>query len=222
MPDLGSVDTRDLTSQVLGRLRDALMTNVIPPGDHLVEADIAEQMGVSRAPVREAIRVLDQEGLVEYFPYRGAIAVGMSEAELDVCYELRATIEAHALVPLMGSFPHERVAAMERIIGDMERLTDTEVLTSLDVDFHRHIVEASGYHFLLRRWENLSGIMRVRVLQSITRPGPLTDFFRDDLAHSHQEILDAILQGDLSAAQQVVRDHILSVFPMMRSVGDQA
>ena len=221
LPDLGSVETRDLTSQVVVRLRDALMTNAIPPGEHLVESDIAHQMGVSRAPVREAIRVLDQEGLVKYFPYRGAIAVGLSAEELDACYELRATIEAHSLVPLVGALDDDVARSLEGLISKMDQVNDVELLTAFDVDFHRLLVEASGYHFLLRRWENLSGMIRLRLLQSLEHLGEWTDVFRSGVAHSHQVILDSIRAGDLEEAQGIMRRHILSVAPVMRSVADQ-
>lgn len=222
LPDLGGVDSRDLTTQVLARLRQALISNAIPPGEHLVESDIAAQMGVSRAPVREAIRMLDQEGLVEYFPYRGAVSVGMSESELDVCYELRATIESHAGEQLTGTAGEDIVAALEELVDRMEddRDREAEHLIALDVDFHRLLVESAGHHFLLRRWENLNGIMRVRILQSLERPGELSAFFRQDFAHSHREILEAIRQDSPTRTQAVIREHILSVAPMMRSQGN--
>src|SRR5688500_1498911 len=79
--NLQRIQPRVLRQEVLTALRTAILANEITAGSRLLEADVAEQMGVSRAPVREAIRHLEQEGLVEIFPHRGAVVVGLPEAE---------------------------------------------------------------------------------------------------------------------------------------------
>ena len=87
---------RVLRQEVLSALRTAILAREIKAGSRLLEAEVAARMGVSRAPVREAIRQLEQEGLVEFFPHRGAVVVGLPDAEIDAIYELRAMIEGRA------------------------------------------------------------------------------------------------------------------------------
>src|ERR687894_3249082 len=94
---LPRVQARVLRQEVLDALRSGILANEIHPGSRLLEVDVANQMGVSRAPVREAIRQLEQEGLVEFFPHRGAVVVGLPEDEIDAIYEMRALIEATAM-----------------------------------------------------------------------------------------------------------------------------
>ena len=94
---LPRVHPRVLRQEVLEALRSAILNNRIKPGSRLLEAEVATRMGVSRAPVREAIRQLEQEGLVEFFPHRGAVVIGLPEDEIDAIYELRAQIEGRAI-----------------------------------------------------------------------------------------------------------------------------
>src|SRR5918998_1914266 len=84
------VAPRVLRHDVLDVVRTAILQGQLKPGDRLLEADIASQMGVSRAPVREAVRQLEQEGLVEFLPHRGSTVVGVPDEEIDAIYEMRA------------------------------------------------------------------------------------------------------------------------------------
>ena len=113
--NLQRIQPRVLRQEVLTALRTAILANEITAGSRLLEADVAEQMGVSRAPVREAIRHLEQEGLVEIFPHRGAVVVGLPEAEIDAIYELRAVIEGRATAASVGVVGEAELARLEAL-----------------------------------------------------------------------------------------------------------
>jgi len=94
---LPKIQGRVLRQEVCDALRQAILAGDLPQGSRVLEAQVASSLGVSRAPVREALRQLVQEGLIEFYPHRGAVVVGLPDDEIDVIYQLRATIDAEAI-----------------------------------------------------------------------------------------------------------------------------
>jgi len=117
---LPRVHARVLRQEVLDAIRSGILANRIKPGSRLLEAEVAARMGVSRAPVREAIRQLEQEGIVEFFPHRGAVVIGLPEDEIDAIYELRALIEARAIERACATATDADLTRLEGLIVDME------------------------------------------------------------------------------------------------------
>ena len=93
---LPPVERRVLRQDILLGLRSGILSGEIPPGTRLLEIPLATELGVSRGPVREALRQLEQEGLVEFFPHRGAVVVGVGESEIETIYVIRALLEERA------------------------------------------------------------------------------------------------------------------------------
>jgi DNA-binding GntR family transcriptional regulator len=223
--NLPRIRPRVLRQEVLAALRAAILANEIPSGSRLLEAEIAARMGVSRAPVREAIRHLEQEGLVEFFPHRGAVVVGLPEAEIDAIYELRAIIEARAMAAVAGKIDDEDIATLERLIDEMRTvLPDKDVGAVADVDlrFHGLIVEWSGLTLLRHIWASLDGLVRVRSYQALDRPGKAARYFLRNAASSHDVLVDAIRSGDPERAAEAARQHVLEVPAMLAGIGDSA
>jgi len=221
---LPQVTVRGLSQQVVEALRDAIIKEELEPGHHLVESDIAQQMGVSRGPVREAIRLLDQEGLVELFRHRGAVVVGMSEAELDATYEMRATIEAFAFSRAAEIATAEDLARLEEILTNIAQFQHDRSITELveaDVMFHALVMKISGYGFLKRRWDALDGIIRVRTMQALERPGDIAERFLETSVDSHRALFDVVASGDSKAAADAARHHIREATGLRRIGGLQ-
>jgi DNA-binding GntR family transcriptional regulator len=215
---LPRVHARVLRQDVLEALRTGILTNRIRPGARLLEVDVATQMGVSRAPVREAIRQLEQEGLVEFFPHRGAVVIGLPEDEIDAIYQLRALIEEQAIARVSQHAAAESVATLDELVARMERALatrDTESLAELDLTFHQAIVELSGFSLLRHIWSSLDGLVRLRSYQTLDRPGRAAEYFLADSATSHAQLVEAIRRGDPVAASAAIRAHILEV-PSLR------
>jgi DNA-binding GntR family transcriptional regulator len=216
---LPKLKQRVLSQQVLIALRSAILEGRLPPGHHLVEADVAEQMDISRAPVREAIKRLDQEGLVEFFPHRGSVVVGMSEDEIDAIYELRAAIEARAIAQACERITNEDLSRMRALLTTMAEQVDRGAIdgaTGSDLTFHRTIVEASGYTVLKRLWDSLDGIVRVRSMQALERPGAVSRYFLRNSVASHDALLRALTDRDVRRATRLAREHILEVASHIR------
>jgi DNA-binding GntR family transcriptional regulator len=199
-------------------LRKMILEGDLPPGHRLVEMDLAGQMGVSRAPVREAIRRLEQDGLVEIFPNRGAVVVGIAEDEMGAIYETRAAIEAQAFTRARELITPEQLAELERLVatmGEHVRRGATAEVIDADLAFHRLVLEASGYAVLRRVWDSLDGIMRVRMMQALERNAPSSRYFLDATVSSHTKLLEALRDGQPSRAAELAREHLLGVAARM-------
>ncbi len=219
--NLRRIQPRVLRTEVLEALRVAILAGDIPAGSRLLEADVAERMGVSRAPVREAIRHLEQEGLVEIFPHRGAVVVGLPEAEIDAIYELRAVIELRATASAISVVGDEEIGQLEALIDEMSGAIKTRQIDSIaeiDLRFHGLIVEWSGMTLLRHIWSSLDGLVRVRSYQALDRPGATAQYFRKNAAASHTAIVDALRAGDAEAAADVARQHVLEVPTMLAGI----
>lgn len=213
-PQFPTLDTRVLRQGVRGALRAAILNGRLKPGDRIIEADIAAQMGVSRAPVREAVRQLEQEGLVEFFPHRGATVVGVPEEEIDAIYGLRALIEEQAIRRACHLATDEDLVALGGLFKKIETAVNSEnvdAVAEADLQFHAAILRISGYRLLRHMWEGMDGLVRVRSYQAFLRRGPVGQYFRRTAASDHKPILDALRARDPERAGLAVRKHILNV-----------
>lgn len=216
--NLQRIQPRILRQEVLTALRTAILAKEISAGSRILEADVAEQMGVSRAPVREAIRHLEQEGLIEIFPHRGAVVVGVPEAEIDAIYELRAVIESRATAAAINVVGEPELARLEGLIDQMGaaiKVHELEAIADFDLQFHGLIVEWSGMTLLRHIWSGLDGLVRVRSYQALDRPGETARYFLRNAGPSHKVLVAALRGGDREAAALLARQHVLEVPSML-------
>ena len=220
---LPRLEPRVLRQEVLGALRGAILNGEIAPGSRLLEAEVAARMGVSRAPVREAMRQLEQEGLVESAAHRGAVVTGLPDDEVEAIYELRALIETKAIERVCRTATTEQLASLDALVWEMgaalER-RDIPELAELDLRFHRRLIELSGFTLLRHIWTSLDGLVRVKSYQAVERPGPSSAYFLDASASSHERLVDAIRSRDAALAMARIREHILEVPARLREADD--
>jgi len=174
--------------------------------------------------VREALRLLEQDGLVHSFPRRGAIVVTMPEDEIEAFSALRAEIEARAFARAAERITDEDIKRLAEILHDLRAALDAgdeEAITAADLRFHRGVLELSGYTHLRRVWSALEGPLRLRVLQfaegSRSSGMPMRDV---DERYSHAVLLDALKRRDAAAAATAARGHVLDVQESVRALSD--
>lgn len=200
---------RALRNEVYDALRKALVTGVLQSGQRVNEAKIARQMQISRAPIREAIRQLEQEGLLVSVPRRGTFVVSLSEADVAEVYTLRADIESRAVRRALPLLTPQHFEALEQLLEQMRRAAAESSLPELlaaDIEFHRTIVETTNWPRLLRIWESLHP--QTLTLYTVST---LTDWTPHDHAQRHDPLLTALRSGDEDVAANAMRDHILEV-----------
>lgn len=195
-----------LEEYVASKLREAILKGYLKPGEKLDQNEIAELLGVSRSPVRDALRKLAAEGLVQIHPYRGAIVAELSPEELEEIYLLRRVLEGLAARLAVPQIDEERLAALEEILRAMDETEDTDTWIDLNYRFHHMIYEAAKRPRLLALIDNLRNIVAPYIRQYISTPE-----YRQSAQASHRQILEACRRRDPVAAQRETEEHLQAV-----------
>ncbi len=202
---LGAVDRSTLRERCLAALRSAITTGRIASGAHLSEIPLAETLGVSRATVREALRHLQQDGLI-VAGRRGMLRVRtLDEGGIRELYEVRAALEGSAAETLATRA--DRTAATAALGDAISRLEDAEgdlpAQVEADLGFHVTLCELAGNATLLRLWRSLEGAIRVTIMHA----GPGRALHNMSAAR-HRPIAASIARGDAEAARDTIRRHM--------------
>lgn len=197
---------KPLRDVVFENLRTAILEGNLKAGQRLMEVQLAEQLGVSRTPIREAIRKLELEGLVVMLPRKGAYVANMSFKDLIDVLEIRATLEGLAASLAAERRNDEDVIKLEKVAKEFEegvRNADIEVVLKKDVEFHENIFLMANnkklYHLITSLWEQ---VHRFRVMYVSNNEASLS------LVDEHKRILDAIKNGDCELAKKYATEHI--------------
>lgn len=199
-----------LRYKVFKHIKAQIINGHYKVGDGLIESKMAEELGVSRTPIREAIRLLELEGLVETIPNKGAIVLGISPKDVQDIYSIRCLVEG-----LAARWAAERISdlekkEMQKIIDLMDfyaQKGDTDELAELDNRFHQIIYEASGSKILNITLGNLHQYVQLARLESLKRPNRL-----DRTIAEHHEILNAFLESDPEKAEKAVTSHVQNAY----------
>ena len=201
---LPSLDRSTLRERALDALRAAITGGQYRPGDHLGEVELAGHLGVSRGTVREALRHLQQEGLV-VSGARGMLRVSShSAAEIRELFQVRAALEGLAVRLLIAS--EKRETAVEVLRAAVSDLDDAhrDFVAHVDADmaFHLLLCELSGNSMLVTAWRQLAGRIRVTIMARGEQQSTLMS------GAYHTPIVDAIEAGDVVGAVDVVQQHM--------------
>lgn len=206
MPD----NVRLLSTDLAGKLRIEILTERMRPGEKLTEQTICEQYGVSRTPLREALRNLEAEGLVEMIPNRGAFVVGLSSADVRDLYTLRMQNEMQAVRWAIERRTKAEMESIEESFDFMKFYTerlDTKRMRSINTEFHRRIAAASHNRILI---ESLSRIQDYIRYSSRVLPYRETDL--NAILKEHKAIFAAFKSADPAAGALAMKKHIENSF----------
>jgi DNA-binding GntR family transcriptional regulator len=209
---LHKVQGRVLRQEVCDELRQAILAGDLKPGTRVLEVQVASSMGVSRAPVREALRQLEQEGLIQFFPHRGAIVTGLPDDEIDVIYQLRATIEGEAITRVCANATAQDIERLEESLAEIRSVREGGDMTKIaeaDLHFHQTLVELSGFKLLLKVWSSLDGLVRARTYLAMADRVPGRDFLVESGVVSHAALVEAIRKGSQKQAAKAAREHVM-------------
>ncbi|MHB9756989.1 GntR family transcriptional regulator [Streptomyces sp. BYX5S] len=199
------MDRSTLRERVLQALRSAITAGAYRPGDHLGEVELAGRLGVSRGTVREALRHLQQEGLVRAGA-RGMLRVNsLSAEEIRGMFRVRAALEGLAVTEIIArSDRAEAVAALRGAAGELDAAgADFAARVEADLGFHVRLCQLSGNSMLVESWRHLEGRIRVTIMSRDQDEAPAM-MTRD----RHAAIIDAIEAGDVAGAVAVVEEHM--------------
>ena len=201
----GPLSFRTLPEQVVARLRHAIVTGKLRPGTRLVEMRIAEQMQTSRGPVRDAIALLEREGLVVKVPHRGACVLDFDPRLLREAASLRGRLEEFAVslvVPRLGVDDLARLESLVRGMEDAARRHAVQEFNNLDYRFHDAIFQMTGHHTLHEVWRSMQRRFRVFLAS--------TNVINRNLrmvAQRHRAILVALASRKPADSRRAIRGH---------------
>ncbi len=195
-----------LADQVYENLSHAILTQKIKPGQHLVEQPLADQLSVSRISVREAIRRLAQDGLVEIIPSKGSYVVSLTADDVEEIYQLRSALEIIALKEIMTAGNHVNLSPLDHIVAKMislEQKEDRLQGSALDNQFHRTLMNLSGLTRTIRIWEQMSTQITM-VIYTVSSHYPSYE----GLVERHAKLVYLIRSGNYQNAETYLKEHI--------------
>ncbi|HEV7846553.1 MAG TPA: GntR family transcriptional regulator [Thermoleophilaceae bacterium] len=196
---------RTLDAFVVDELRERIVSGELEAGTKIDQQALAEELGVSRMPVREALRRLSAEGFVELLSHRGAVVVQLSDEEIIEVYEMRGVLQGLASRLAVPNYTDQDVAQIKQLLAKMDATRDVSAWTELNQEFHRHIEAPAGAHRLDELIERLTLQcapylqISVHFLQAQSSPQEL-----------HHDIYDAVEKRDPEALEAAVRAHLAS------------
>jgi DNA-binding GntR family transcriptional regulator len=204
---LSNLDRSTLRERALEALRSAITSGQYRPGDHLGEVELATNLGISRGTVREALRHLQQEGLVTASNRNMLRVSTISPRDVRELFRVRAALEGLAISEIIAS--PQRKKAVRTLREALSRLADSDdagdFTTRLEADlgFHLRLCELSGNAVLVEAWRYLEGRIRVTIMncESVDTPSMMA-------RTRHAPIVDAIERGDVEAARSVIEHHM--------------
>ena len=200
---------KPLRDVVFETLRDAIITQVLKPGERLMEIQLADEMGVSRTPVREAIRKLELEGLVVMVPRKGAYVAGVSMKDIHEVYEVRSALEMLAVTLAAERITEEELDALERQVlreseeEDRQDGSDLDNIIYIDSSFHDIIYQAAHNQRLVQFVNILQEQLQRFRAASLARPGRSKTALEE-----HKQIVEALSDRNGELAARLAREHI--------------
>lgn len=200
------VKRESLGAQATDRLRALIRSGELPPGTRLLEMELSELLGVSRQPIREALRNLEREGLVEITPNRGAVIAGWTQQDILDLYDVRKALEPVAVRFAAERAPDACARDLTALLADWEAIVvsgDRTRSADIDLDFHRAIWRHANNRHLAHALEQI-----IHPIQTIIALNEgYFGVMRETIA-VHARIRDAVAAGDRTAAQRAMEAHM--------------
>ncbi|MGW5719803.1 GntR family transcriptional regulator [Amycolatopsis sp. NPDC003865] len=186
---------RGLADEVADRIRDAIFDGTYPPGGSLREVELADALGVSRGPVREALLKLEREGLVRGEWHRGTTVTALTAEDVAELDSLRAALEQLAVALVVDRGPD--LAAVDAAVARMDRAADEHEMVRCDLGFHDAVYAAAGHRRLREAWEAIRSQVHLFLL---TRIGVEPAGYLAGIPAEHRQLAEALRAGDRDAA----------------------
>ena len=206
MPKHKEEDFLPLRDSVYNKLRQMILTGEYPPGERLMEVHLGDKLGVSRTPIREAIRMLELEGLVTMIPRKGAMVSQITEKNMSDVLEVRRALDILCVQLACERISPEGIAELKKAKEKFEEAidgNDSRVIAQADVEFHNVIIHATGNDRLISLEDSLSLPMyryRYEYIKDISGHG--------NLVKEHRKIVGAIEKRNAEAAAEAAGEHI--------------
>jgi GntR family transcriptional regulator, rspAB operon transcriptional repressor len=205
-------DNRNLNEKIYYYLRNKIVNNELTPGTRIDYNEIANELGVSKTPVRDALQLLSQDGLVEVKSRSGTFVSQPNVIDIEEIFEVRKALERHAIKLSMANMQPQMVEKIYQNVLDVDRDIDTGNFDSFfqsDRNLHKTLITYSKNNRLIKMMESLEAqINRIGVMIAHSQERPR------QANNEHKEILHALLKSDILLAQNLMEEHIETVKQM--------
>lgn len=205
-----------LRDVVFNTLREAILRGELVPGERLMELQLAAKLGVSRTPIREAIRMLEQEGLAITIPRKGAIVAGMTEKDMQDVLEIREALEELSVQVACDKITAEEIEKLRENMKNFEdslRSGDLKKMAQADVEFHDVIYQATHNPKLISMLNNLREQMYRYRVEYLKNPQN-----HEQLLREHEAIYKGILEKDKVTVTDMIRKHISNQVDVVKHI----
>jgi phosphonate utilization transcriptional regulator len=219
-PAIRLVQSSSLATLVQREIERMILAGDLAAGSKLTEASIAERLGVSRGPVREAFRALEGSGLVRVEKNRGVYVRRVSVEEADEIYELRAVLDEFVGRRLAQTATQAQVRELRQLLDRMEKAaarSDVDSYLAANLEFHDRLVELTGNAKLLAMYRRLVNELHLFRRSNLSQGGALPVSTRE-----HREIVDRIAAGQVAAAGRALHEHVQASRARMHKTFDGA
>ncbi|MBA3413596.1 MAG: GntR family transcriptional regulator [Chloroflexia bacterium] len=205
MTDFSAVKQQPLSQTLLITLREAIIGGRLKPGQPLVQSRLATQFGVSRAPLREAMNRLEEEGFVKTVPYKGSVVAPLTHKNVEEIRSLRRMLEEFAGQLIIADLRPDQLAEIERVYRQMRSAADRGEVDAVDAEdlaLHEKICDLSGHSLLIEIWNRYANQFR-RVLTFTNRVNHDLDL----IVAMHEPLIEAFRRRDRAALRDFYLNH---------------
>ncbi|MCK1992934.1 GntR family transcriptional regulator [Peribacillus muralis] len=197
-----------LKHRISEEIRKAIFEGRLLPGEKITESQLSKELGVSRAPIREAIQLLEMEGILDSTPYKETKVSNISKEEvIELLIPIRMQIESYALKKSLPIWTEEHFNEFQSILDEMKKgaqYRDFYVLVDADIRFHEQIIKYANMEGITKIWESI--VNRIR-LHFIVQGKEYEDF--QEIVDEHQVLFDCFLSRNISIALEGLNEHIV-------------
>lgn len=207
----GALESPSLVELTLQRLRHEILSGALAPGERLVEEHLTQRFGTSRAPLREALRQLAQQGLIEHLPRRGVRVAELSAADADELFALRNVLERHAVEAAFAQPEPPGLASLAALTAAWQRMAeaartrDAFAENNAHQRFHVEVVALAGQRHLLMAFEPV--ILKLQLLMATNLRLEAEHREAGEGVERHRRLLDALATGDAATALGALASH---------------
>lgn len=199
------LETYSLVELAMDRLRRDILSGRTDPGERLVEEQLTRRLGISRAPLREAMRLLAQQGLVEHIPRRGARVATLSDDDVRELYEVRDVLERYAVGSMPASPDLTGLRAAIEVMRKATEADDRLELANAHRRFHVEVVALGGNRQLVGLYESI--LVRIQLYMAVNMRREAEIDRAENGVHRHERLLAAIEQGDTNRIMSELNGH---------------
>ena len=188
-----------LSEEAARRIVEMISSRELLPGDQIKEIDLSDTLQISRIPIREAFRILEREGIVDYFPRRGIRVKRFTEKEIRDLYDIRIMIDLYCVDRVFEKITPDDIAKLESFL---EHMSDSAVAVVFNDSFHKKIISLSGNEKLEQTWKSIEKQVQLAMVTCT----------KEETLHlvsqkMHQDIIQALKDGDKDAYKKAITIH---------------